>query len=167
VWGGDAFGDACALGGFPHCFLQPGAIEQLRHEQGCAGHLRQHALHLIAGEHSGQALRFFGHDRADRLFDGCFEDVVVEEENGAEGLVLGGGGYIAVDGQVGEEGFDVGRSHVAGMDVLAGVFFVEEDEAFDPADVGLFGAIGIVLAAEGVTQLVQESGLGGIITHVI
>jgi hypothetical protein len=31
----------------------------------------------------------------------------------------------------------------------------------------LFGAIGIVLAAEGVTQLVQEFGLSGMITHVI
>ena len=33
-----------------------------------------------------------------------FQDVFVEEEQGAKGLVLGGGGHVAFDGQVGEGG---------------------------------------------------------------
>ena len=134
-------------------------------EEGDAGELGENALRFVLGEDDGQALRFFGHDRANGLLDGLFQDMVVEEEEGAEGLVLGGRGDVAIDGQMGEIGFDVGRAHVAGMDVLAGAFFVKEDEAFDPADVALFGAIGVVFATQGVAHLIEKFGLGGIGRH--
>ena len=35
-------------------------------------------------------------------------------------------------------------------------FFMEEDESTDPIEVGLLGAIGVVLEAEGFGQLVKE-----------
>jgi hypothetical protein len=45
------------------------------------------------------------------------EDFLVEEEQGVEGLVLGAGGDVAGDGQVGEEEFDLGGAHGGGMTV--------------------------------------------------
>lgn len=38
----------------------------------------------------------------------------LEEKEGAEGLVLGGGGDIAVVGKVEEEGLDFGGAHFGG-----------------------------------------------------
>jgi len=51
---------------------------------------------------------------------------------------LGGSGDLFVDGQVSEEGFDLRDAHLIGV-----AFVVEEDEAFDPMDIGLFGAVRI------------------------
>jgi len=36
------------------------------------------------------------------------------------------------------------------------LFFMEEDEAADPIDVGFFGAIGVVFCAEGIGELVEQ-----------
>ena len=41
---------------------------------------------------------------------------------------------------------------------MAPAFFMEEDEAFDPRDVALLGAVGIVHAAEGEAALIEEFG---------
>ena len=60
-----------------------------------------------------------------------------------KGLVLSGSGHLLLDGQVGEEGLDFGDAHIFRVSLV-----VEEDEAFDPVDVSLFGAIGVMLAAQ-------------------
>lgn len=83
------------------------------------------------------------------------EDVAVEEEEGGERLVLGGGGDVFFDGEVGEEGLDFWGAHVFGV-----AFAVEEDVAFDPVAVGLFGAVGVVFEAQGVGDLVEEFARG-------
>ena len=66
-----------------------------------------------------------------------------------EGLVLGGWRDIN-HGQVGEESFDLGNSHVFGVPLV-----MKEDETFDPGDVGFLGANGIPLAADNVTGSVE------------
>ena len=73
----------------------------------------------------------------------------VEEQQGAEGLLLRGSGHIFVHGQVGEKGFDFGGAHVVGMALV-----MEQDETCDPADVGLLGADGVVLEAQGVADMI-------------
>lgn len=79
------------------------------------------------------------------------EDVAVEEEEGGEGLVLGGGGDILFDSEMGDEGLNFGDAHVFGV-----AFAVVEDVAFDPVFVGLFGAVGVVFGAYGIGDLVEE-----------
>jgi hypothetical protein len=37
---------------------------------------------------------------------------------------------------------------------------VKEDEAFDPIEVGLFGAAGIMLGPQGVADLIEQFGGG-------
>ena len=78
------------------------------------------------------------------------EHLAVEEQEGAEGLVLWRRGNVFLDGQVGEKGFDLGSAHL-----LWTAHAVEVDVAFDPADVGLLRAIGIVFEANGITDLIQ------------
>lgn len=52
---------------------------------------------------------------------------------------------------MGEEGLDFRGAHVFGV-----AFVVEDDVAFDPVAVGLFGAVGVVLEAQGVGDLIEE-----------
>jgi hypothetical protein len=53
--------------------------------------------------------------------------------------------------QVGEKRVGFGRVHLCGMALL-----MEQEEAFDPLNVGLFGAVGIVLAADSIGNLAEQ-----------
>ncbi len=77
--------------------------------------------------------------------------MAVKEEEGGEGLVLGGGGEVAFGGEVGNKGLNFFGAHVFGM-----AFIVEEDVANDPVFVSLFGALGIMFNADGVADLLEE-----------
>ena len=105
---------------------------------------------LLFGQDGGQALGFLGADGINGVVELLVEHFAVEEEQGAEGLILGGGGDVPLDGQVGQEGLDLRGAHLLGVALV-----VEEDEAFDPVDVGLFGADGVVLEADGLTNLIE------------
>ena len=53
--------------------------------------------------------------------------------------------------EMGKGGRDFGDAYLFRM-----MLVVEEDEAFDPANVCLFGAEGVMLAADGIAHLVEE-----------
>jgi hypothetical protein len=65
---------------------------------------------------------------------------------------VGGGGNVLLDGEVSEECFGLWLVHVGGLPEL-----VEADEATEPLEVGLFGAAGVVLAAEGLADRTEHS----------
>jgi len=56
---------------------------------------------------------------------------------------------------VGEEGFDFGAAHFAGVALV-----VEQDRAGGPGDVGFLGADGVGLEAGGITRTRTELGAG-------
>ena len=97
------------------------------------------------GEDDGEGFGFFGADDIGREFDLFVEDMAVEEEDGAECLVLGGSGDVLFDSEMGKEVLYFSDAHVFRV-----AFMMKEDVAFDPILVGLFGAVGIVFEAEGV-----------------
>lgn len=100
-----------------------------------AGELRQQGLGLPAGEDDGHLNRPLGPHNA--LDEGEFylEHVAVEEEQGAQRLVLRGGRDVPLDCQMGEELPDLLDAHL-----LRVALAVEEDEAFDPVRVSLLRA---------------------------
>jgi hypothetical protein len=73
---------------------------------------------------------------------------LVEEEDGAEGLVLGGGGDVAFDGKVTEKGFDLGNAHVLGMTLV-----VKQNVTPNPLNVGFFCTIRVVFEPNSVSDL--------------
>jgi hypothetical protein len=81
------------------------------------------------------------------------ENLIVEKDEGVESLVLGGGGHFLVHGQIGEESLDFGSSHLAGM-----TFLMEEDVAFDPENIYLLRAEGVMLHTKDFADLIQEFG---------
>jgi len=118
----------------------------------------QGAADLVPGEDGGEALGPFGRGEEDgvNLF---VEDFAVKEEDGTEGLILGGGGDVPLHSQVGQEGLDpspgsgqrFGGAHLGGV-----AFAVEEDEAAHPVHAGLFDAVGIMFEPEDLPELVQQ-----------
>jgi hypothetical protein len=92
------------------------------------------------------------------------EHLVVEEEEGATGLtsillsagVLGGCGDVLVDSEPGEEGLDFGGAHFGGVAEFLLCGFVEVDVAFDPAQISLLGAGGIVFATNRISHKIEK-----------
>jgi len=70
------------------------------------GDVREERTDFVDGEDDGQALRIFRSDGVD-VWQLDFQDFLIEEEQGGEGLVLGAGGDVFFDGEVGKESFDV------------------------------------------------------------
>jgi hypothetical protein len=60
---------------------------------------------------------------------------------------LSAGADVSNDGEIGEELFDLGRCHFGGVAPVIPLL-AETNEAFDPCDIGLFGAVGVVLEAQ-------------------
>ena len=73
------------------------------------------------------------------------EYLAIQEQEGAEGLVLCRSGDVFRDSQVGEKSFDFSGAHLGRV-----THVVEVNVTLDPADVGLLGAIEIVFEADGI-----------------
>lgn len=117
---------------------QAGTVEQLGHQAVGAGHLGDDPAHLFPGEDGGQAFGLLGAQGVNGS-QVLVKHLAVEEEEGAERLILGGGGDVLRHRQVGQEGLDFRSAHLGGMALV-----LEEDIAPDPIDVGFFRANGIV-----------------------
>jgi hypothetical protein len=135
---------------------QAAAIKQDSDHFEWVGETVNHLPNFAAVKDGGQALRFFGSQGVDRAGKLLVKDVVIQKEEGAKGLILGGGGHV-LQGQVVEKGFNFRGIHIAGV-----AHVVEADKADDPMEVSFFGAKGIMLAAQDQTDLVEQfGGVGG------
>ena len=82
------------------------------------------------------------------------EHLAVEKEQGAQGLVLGGGGDLPLNSERGQECGDFRGAHFRRMTLA-----VEEYVALDPVDIGLLSASAVVAGLDGVADAVEEAGL--------
>jgi hypothetical protein len=117
----------------PHAFhqAQPGAIEQPRHEGGHVTELGKHRVCCFTGKYHGETLRASRAFHIVQVWKRLFEDVPVQKQEGMQGAVLGGGGDLLVQREVGEKGADLGDPHVFGVALM-----VQQDKAFDPTEIG-------------------------------
>jgi len=133
---------------------QAGAVEKLGHEFMRASEQVDDAQDFIAGQNSGEAFGAFGAGEKDG-FDLLVEDFTVEEEDGAESLILGGGGNVPLSCEVGKEGSDFGGAHLCRV-----AFVMEEDVAFGPIQVGFFGAVGVMFEANDIAHTFDKLSAG-------
>ncbi len=105
---------------------------------------------FLPGENGRDVFGAFDGRKEDGV-DVYVKDFTVEEEDGADGLVLGGGGDMLFAGKVGEEFPNFGGTHIIRV-----AFAMKEDVAFGPVRVGLLGAVGGMFKAQGVAHLVEE-----------
>lgn len=73
----------------------------------------------------------------------ALENLPVEKEQGAEGLVLSGGSDVALKGEVAEEGCNLFFAHLLRMALV-----MEQNKATDPVDVSLFAADAVAFKAK-------------------
>ena len=67
------------------------------------------------GEDDRQGFRFFGADEVGGQINVFLEHVMVKKQDGAQGLILGGGGEVPLGGEVGDEGLYLQCAHVFGV----------------------------------------------------
>ena len=84
-------------------------------------------------------------------FKFAVKDLLVKEQQSAEGLVLSGGCDSAINREVAEEGGDLVFAHIRGV-----TLFVEQDEASDPVDVSLLSANAVTLDAQMPADALEE-----------
>jgi hypothetical protein len=77
-----------------------------------------------------------GSDGVDAAAEVLAEDLLIQKEQGSEGLVLGGGGDVVHDSEVAQEGFGFGNAHVLGMTLV-----VKQYVTSDPLNTGFLCTI--------------------------
>jgi hypothetical protein len=127
------------------------AVEDFADEPERGFELVEKDEHVAAREHGREGV---GAKEALHAFQGAHfqvEDTPVQEDEGTEGLVLGGGRDPALQGEGGQEAALLGRAFFPGVAAS-----VEKDERGEPVEVGFFGARAGVQAAEGGPHGIHE-----------
>ena len=114
-------------------------------------HLVEDRGDLFARENSGKRARGARTDDVREPGEVLAEDLSIQEEEAAEGLVLRGRRDLSLRGEVREELRNFGMSHHGGM-----AFTLEEDEPADPADIGLLGAAAEVSCPDRQSDLFEQ-----------
>ena len=134
---------------------QARAVQKLDDELMHSGQPCDHASRLLAGQDDGYPDLPARAVCVDFAAQWLLEHMLVEEDERIHGLVLGGGGHLAISGQVGEECLDL---LFPVTEVVPGLHVVETDIAFDPIPVGALGMDGIMTAPHEVAHFVKQSG---------
>ena len=134
---------------------QARAVQKLDDELMHSGHQCDHASRLLAGQDDGYPDLPACAVCIDFADQWLLEHMLVEEDKRIHGLVSGGGGYLAISGQVGEECLDL---LFAGSKVVPGLHVVEANMAFDLIPAGALGMDGIVTPPHEVAHFVKQSG---------
>ena len=109
---------------------ETGAVEELAEEAEGRLELLEQGHDVAAREDGGEVLGTLGALEAVERGQVEFEHLAVEEDEGAEGLVLGGGRDAATHGEVVEEGGDLGSAHLTRVTAV-----VKAYERAHPADI--------------------------------
>jgi hypothetical protein len=111
------------------------AVEKLSDEAERGAEVLQEGQDVTGPEDRGEVVRPARSLKTHELGHRELEDVTVQEEDGAESLVLRGGRDVALASEIVEECGDLGGAQVAGMATR-----VKADEGADPVEVRLLGA---------------------------
>jgi hypothetical protein len=134
---------------------QAGAVQEQGGEARRPVERVEDGLHLLAGEHHRDPLPVPGAHDVVEPGQRLPEDVAIEKQQRAQGLVLRRGGHVALDGPRAQEPRDLGGPHVGRVALV-----VEEDVAPDPADVGLLRAEAAVAGAQRRPDAIQQPRRG-------
>lgn len=111
----------------------------------------EEGVDLGACEDDGESFGAFGGGDPFQGRQGGAENVPIEEQDGAAGDVLRGGGDLVFGGEVGQVASDFRRSEAGGVS-----FAVKVDELLDAVEVGFFGAEAIMAQADRVAHFFQK-----------
>ncbi len=132
---------------------QPGAVQQAGHEgirPLAGGHGVEQAADLLGRQHGGQP---FGPPGPQGIEPGQCDPqhLLIQEEQGVEGLVLRAGRDMAVGRQVGQEALDLRGSQGGGVAQA-----VKADVALGPVGIAVFGARRELADAASAAEAVEQ-----------
>jgi hypothetical protein len=122
---------------------EAGAVQQFGDEAERGLEMLEEGEDVAHSEDRGEMVGAPGALEPDEIGDGAVEDAAVQEDDGAERLVVGGGGDVALDGKIIEESGDLGGAQIPRVAAP-----MEGDVGADPVGVRFFGAGREVEAAE-------------------
>jgi hypothetical protein len=134
---------------------QAGTVHEDRHQPRRTLELVDDSAHLGAGEHHRQPLRALRTYHIVEPREVLLQDVPIEEEEGAQRLILRRGGHVAIDGQRGQKSGNLSPAHLGGMTPT-----VKQDVPAHPRDVGLLRSSAEVSRAHGLADSVEQPRLG-------
>jgi len=88
----------------------------------------------------------------------ALEKLLIEEQQGTEGLILGARGHLPVGRQMREKGTHFGLAHFCGMP-----FAVKNNELPHPAQIGLFRPNTVMAQAQCAAHLIEKFGLAEVV----
>jgi glycerol-3-phosphate dehydrogenase len=115
--------------------------------------MSKQTVDLGARHDHGHALRHLGAGHALEPGELYRQHLAIKEQQRRQRLILRRGADLAVDREMAQKILDLVCAHVPGMTLA-----VKQDEAADPADVGLFSAQAVMLDPDALADLVQETG---------
>jgi len=125
------------------------AIEKAGHDPVNSAEVAEYEADLFAGEDDGKPFGLLGTGEVVKPGKRLFQDFAVKEEECSQRLVLGRGGNVSFDGQVGEELSGLYFAQLFGMP------FAMEDDVFSyPSDVGFFGSKAVMFTSANDSHLV-------------
>jgi hypothetical protein len=133
---------------------QPRSVHQRSHERGGPRHAVEDGVDFAARQHQWQTGWAFS-ARKLQLVELAAQNVAVQEQERRKRLALGRGTDFASGRQVRHECGNLGFAHAVWV-----AFVEKEDKAFDPGNVGFFGAGAVVPRANLVPNSVKESRSG-------
>jgi hypothetical protein len=131
---------------------QAGPVEQTRHQADGAVQFGQQGADLASAQHRRHAHGPLGAHQLVQPRQFAAHNDPVQEQQGAQGLVLGGGADPTVGGQVRQE-----RCHLRFTHLLRVALAVIQHEAADPAGAGPSRAAAVVSRADGIVDLVEQT----------
>src|SRR5258705_9287133 len=116
--------------------------------------MTEYPCHFVAREHHGQSRGALRAHQLGHPLHAPAEDDFIEEQDGAESLILGGGAD-ATGGQLRQKGRDLRFAHLLRM-----ARATRYDKAPYPCEVRLFGARTVMPEPNGLTYTIEELGWG-------
>lgn len=138
-----------------HAFheTQASAVEEFGHKMVIPFQAVEHSVGFCGRKDYGDFGRaFYSLDFIDEV-EFAIEDLLIKKEEGAESLVLGGGGNVSLDSEMGEKCGHFVLAHLGRMP-----FPMKKDVATNPVEVGLFGADAVVLHPQVPPNSIEEAG---------
>jgi len=129
-----------------------GAVEESGDEPGRSGHRAEDARHLALGENH-RKLPWPPCPYRVEIAQLSAQHVPVEEEQGAQRLILRRGADLAANGEMSEKRGDLLFAHLVGVTLA-----VKEDVLTDPVNIGLLRPPAAVLDSQRFTDAVEKAG---------
>jgi hypothetical protein len=113
------------------------AIEQSDDQAVGAGEMGEDGAHFCRGEDGREMVGALGSDGVDAAVKILLEHVLIQKEQGTQGLVLGGD--VFDDRKVAEESLNIGNTHILGVTLV-----MKQNVTFDPLNIGFFCTMSVV-----------------------